>query len=358
MGTIIKADELIKALKTGISKARDAQTLISCKKGKVSLVFKSASIVYSVIIDGEGKSFSDIEVDAQNLNKLIASYSGKDVTISVDGHEFTVKCGRSKIKIPCSPYDGFHSDHVEEAVSDGSTFSGWIKNHPLNSAASLKKAIQSIKDNVTKTELVVEAEWGKTDLLKVKLVDQFHGILAVVKLPKVPMKEKVRICIPLSSFIHLLDMSGDLYVDSTKVIIKEPTQSLECKFIAASAFGSIDDMVKLIKSVESPLKFSAKDLHTVVKKINSISESDDSISIRQEKKYLMVTASTSKAEVIESIEVEGSLASAFKLSPKNLLDISSCLIGDVSLGDEGHTIIFKSKKGDIAINGAIVKMEV
>ncbi len=362
MGTIIKADDLITAIKTGLSKVKDATASISSEKGKVRIVFKGSAVTYSHSIAGEGKSFPAYELDIANLNKLIASHASSDIDLSVDGNEFTIKRGRSKIKVPCSSHDSFMSDSTDEAITNdvetSDMFRGWVKNHPLKSAASLKRAIQSIKDNVTKTELIVEAEWGKSDFLKVKIVDQFHGILAVVKLAEVPMKKKVRICVPLSSFINLLDMTGDLYVDPTKVIVKNDDSYLECRFIAGSAFGTIDDMMKIFKSIDTTLTTSAKELNAVVKKISSVSEADDSITLRYHKKNLQLESATSKAEILEVIEAEGKLANSFKLSPKNLLDITSCLVGSVAIGDEGHSVVFKSKKDDISINAAIVKMEV
>jgi hypothetical protein len=116
-------------------------------------------------------------------------------------------------------------------------------------------------------------------------------------------------------------------------------------------------MYKIIKEVKDTVTLDSKEFHSVVKKITAVSEADDSISIRQNKKYLMIESSTSKADVVEAIEADGVLATSFQLSPKNLLDIASCLVGSVSIGDKDNSVIFKSKKGDISINAAIVKME-
>ena len=361
MGITVSSEAFLTVLKTGLSKVKDSSTSIAASKKGLTVRFAGSAVTYQVIMEGEGKSFSDTEFDATNLSRLIATWKG-EIEINVDGPELTVKRGRSIVTVPCAPSASFMSEdetegNVEVEEEDKSFFRGWIKNHPLNSATSLKRALQSIKDNVTKTELVVEAEWGKTDLLKVQMIDQFHGILAYVKLPEVPQKKKVRIRIPMSAFLQLLDVTGDLYVDNSKVMIKDGNQALTCRFIANAAFGSIDDMVELVSGAKADIVVDGKELHSIVKRATAISEQDDVIVLSSKKKNFIVECATMKASVKEVIDGDGSLAKPVSLSPKNLQDITSCLEGKVSLSDMGHSIVFKSKKGDIQIHGAVVKRE-
>lgn len=364
MAITVEADVFLTAIKSGLgklAKVKDAAYSISARKGKLVLLFAGSSIRYERSLPCEGK-LERVAFDATLLYRMASNFKGP-LSIEVDSTDLIVKHGkRSTLKIPANVSDYDYGD-ASASVSDASTveegmFSGWLKKHPLTNAAALRKALSSIKDNVTpETELVVDLEWGGgSDILKVKIVDQFHGILAYVKL-KESMKKRVNIRLPISSFLLLLDIDGEMYVDGSKVLIRNEEQSLQCKFIAGSAFGSIDDMVNLIGQAKPQITVPSKDFLNIVKRVVTISEQDDYLSLSANGKRLLMEAKTTKASISEAIATKGELSSV-ALSPKNLQDIALCLTGDVSLTDSGAAIIFKSAKDDIVINGALVKMEV
>ena len=358
MGIIVKSEELNDLFKTGLAKVKDSQTIIQFNKGELTVTFSGTSVRYQRKIAGEGKSLPALEFDAALLMKLINTYKG-DIEISLDNAELKVKRGRSSVKVACVKSNMFMSidDTSDEGITtEDGLFNGWVQKHPLNSAISLRKALQSIRDNIAKTELVVEAEWGKSDLLKVKIVDQFHGIMAYVKLEEKPSKNKVRIRVPLSSFLLMLDVQGDLYVDSSRVLIKNSEHTLECRFVSGAAFGTIDDMTKLVEDTKPQLTCDGKELNAIVKRITSIAESDDTIRVAMAKDKLVVEASTVKATIREVLKSDGTLQNEAILPPKNLNDITSCLSGKVSIGEAGRSLIFKSTVKDITIHGALVKM--
>lgn len=357
----IPASDFLQAIKTGIAKVKDLSTVLYLEKGKLHLVFQGPAVRYSTSIKVVGDDFPPVELDIQGLYRLISTYVN-DLTLTMDNNYIQIKSGRSRVRVPCSIVSGFSPTSTEvseeELEAEDGVFRGLLKNHPLKNAGNLnlKKSLQAIKDNVTKAELVVEAAWGKSKFLKIKLVDQFHGILAVISLPEVPLKQTVSIRIPLSSFLNLLDIEGDLYVDGSKVVVKNKRESLECRFIQGSVFGTIEDMENICNQPKKYAIVGGKSLHDIVKKVASISENDDYISFSTKKENLVLSADTSKAEIIESISIEGKL-DGFKLSPKNLLDITTTMAGHVQIADIGHSVIFKSALGDLQMNAAIVKME-
>lgn len=362
MAITVEADVFLTAVKIGLAKVKDAACSISARKGKLVLLFAGSSVRYERNIACEGK-LDKVAFNAALLHRMASGFKGP-ITLDMEGNDLTVKHGkRSTLKIPSEGSDYDYGDASDDDVAEAPAveegmFAGWLKKHPLTNAASLRKALSSIKDNITpKTELVVDIEWGeKSDILKVKIVDQFHGILAYVKL-KQTFKKKVSIRLPISSFLLLLDMDGELYVDGGKVIIRNDEHSLSCRFIAGSAFGSIADMVSLINQAEPQITVPSKEFLNVIKRAVTISEQDDYLSLSADGKQLLVESKTTKASISEAIAAKGKLGNV-ALSPKNLQDIAMCLTGDVSLTDIGETIIFKSAKDDIVINGALVKMEI
>ncbi|QIG70311.1 hypothetical protein EVB87_211 [Rhizobium phage RHph_N28_1] len=361
MGIIVSSEEFRAALKIGLAKVKDPITSVAIRKGKLTLSFTGASVNYQKTIEcGEGK-LEPTAFDASLLSKLATPFSG-ELDLSVDGPDLKLfKKGRSKVTVPCAPFATGYSDdgdaeNVEAVEDDPTLFKGWIEKHPLHHIYSLKSALKAIKDNITKTELVVEAEWGVNKLLRLKITDQFHGLLIIANLPEIPHKKKVRIRLPLSSFLLLTDITGDLFVDAGQAIIKDESQVLTCRFLAGAAFGSIDDMQTLVSQAKSETQVDAKELHNVVSRIAAIAEQDDMVNVSSNGKKLTVGAEMTKAAVKDFLPSKGELG-AFALPPKNFQDVTTCLSGMVSISDLGNSVIFKARKGEVVIYGAVVKVE-
>lgn len=362
MGIIVSSEEFRAALKTGLAKVKEPITSIAVRKEKLTLSFTGASVNYQkTIACGDGK-IEPTAFDAALLSKFVASFEG-DMDISVDGPDLKLfRKGRSKVTVPCAPFATGYTDdgdaaNVADVEDDPTLFKGWIKQHPLHHIYSLKSALKAIKDNITKTELVVEAEWGGNKMLRLKITDQFHGLLIIANLPEVPIKQKVRIRLPLSSFLLLTDITGDLFVDAGHAIIKDETQVLTCRFLAGASFGSIDDMQSLVSQAKTEIQVDAKELHGVVSRISSIAEQDDMIVLSTKGKKITVAAELTKAAIKEFLPSNGEIEGSIALPPKNFQDITTCMSGMLTLSDLGNSVIFKSRKAEVVIYGAVVKVE-
>lgn len=359
MAITLNSEDFLPAVKTGLAKVRDAIVSIEAAQSILHLKFNGISIKYHIDIACSKGNLTAASFDAALLVKTLTAKSG-ELSISQDGPELKFKLGRTSVKLGSN--SELSGAEIEEGTTgevpfSSDTFTGWTKKHPLYSALSLKRSLQAIKDNIAKTELVVEAEWGKDDILKVKLVDQFHGILCIVKLPSIPTRRHVYIRLPLSSFLLLMDIKGDLYIDSTKVIVKDNAQVLECAFIASNSYGTIADMMQMV-GVKSQVTCDAKELIQAVKQLTSITEQDDAIQFSAKEKSLALSTQAVKGSLRTSLSVKGKLASTFSLPPKNLQDIVSCMAKTVQLTDIGPNVIFTSISDDITVHGALRKLEV
>lgn len=353
----LNSENFLQAVKTGIAKVKDASVSISAEASKLNLNFIGSSVQYQTYLTCSKGNLAATSFDAALLLKIVNTKS-QDIVISQDGPELKFKAGRTIVKLSSSPYvvDDLESRVESDIPVSTDTFTGWTKKHPLYSAISLKRSLQAIKDNITKSELVVEAQWGGDNLLKVKLVDQFHGILCVVKLDNIPTKKSVHIRLPLSSFLLMMDIKGDLYIDHSKVIVKDDDQTLTCFFVAATSFGSIEDMLSIVK-VKAQMTCEAKELIQAVKQVISITEPDDAINFAAKEGKLTIAAQAVKGSMRTSIKATGKFNSSFSLPPKNLQDIVSCLSKTAHISDIGTSLVLSSVNEDITVHGALVKLE-
>lgn len=361
MGIIVKSEQFIAVVSLGLSKVTAGVTTLAAKDGYLQLTFSNAAVRYQKrIACGEGK-IAEVAFDAVMLKKLFTDTSG-DAEISVNGPELIVKRGRSNCKVQCiaaSTMSEFAESENDDTAADAegvdpNIFQGWLKKHPLSHLVAYKKNLTAIRDNLTKEELVVEAEWGEDVNLILKIADQFHGIIVYVTLPEIPAKKRVRIRLPLNSFLLLLDITGKLYVDAKKAMITDDTQTLSCKFIVGSSFGSIDEMAGLINKFDPKVEAEAKDFLSICKRVTAICEDDDTVTLHTKNKHLIVAASTEKAAVREALMATGSI-DKMTLSPKNLFDLANVMAGTVKFDATETALLMRCKRGDAVVYGAMVK---
>lgn len=357
MGLIIESAELSSCLKIGLAKVKDATATMVASKNILTLYFNGAAVRYAHRISYKGdKGFTERAFDAPLLQKLVSAFKG-ETEISVTTSQIIFK-NRSTVKITSQVPEYVASEDDDVKTNGENAIAGKVKNHPLWTTSTLKTALKAIKDNVAKTELLVEAKWGgESKTLDVMVTDAFHGVLCTVVLDEPPVtKKEVVIRLPLSSFLLLIDMRGDLYMDENKIEVKGDNFDFMFSFLSGSAFASIEDMRILTKQADQ-VKTDGGSLVIAAKKAAEITEDDDTLEIYTKKEKLYIVCETERASIKEVISCHGSFKHRMKLSPKNFLDIlAGTGSSDVTMAMTADNLIIRTS-GKTSIAGAMVRYE-
>lgn len=352
----VDGKEFQTVLKVGLSKVKGARCSLSATKKSLTLYFNNETIQYRYKMQAIGESTVEQAFEGALLYKLVQTFKG-ELQLDVTSSTLYVKHGRSKVSVPTMPPVDTMLDEAP-IEKESSTFKGWITNHPLYRAELVKKSLQSIQDNITSSELLVEALWGdNSNTLKIMVTDQFHGLLATVSDKEVYTDKAIRINLPLSSFLLMMDIRGDLYIGHNYVEVKSENARLRCTYLANEGVASIEEFESVGK-IKPQIYVDQQDTLDVLKKVIAFSEEDDVVSFHCKKNLFYIGMESTRGSVKEGIECNGSIDEC-RVSPKNTVDIFAGLSkGKVGLAtNQGNLVVFYEaldKNKSVSIVGASV----
>ena len=358
---VVDSKEFQAVMKLGLSKVKGAECSLSASKKYLTLHFNNPTVQFQYKIDSRGESLHEYSFDGVLLQTLTNNFKD-EMEIEAGGSYLLLKNKRSKVTLPTlPPSEQMYTEDSSKDATKIKGFSGSITDHPLHQAETIKKSLQSIKDNISGTDLVVEAQWGgKQDFLKIMVVDQFHGLLANLENKQEVKGNFVKIHLPLTSLLLLMDLRGDLYVGETYIEVKSERSKLRCAYLSGEGVASIEEFETLMNAGAS-VYVQQTEVLAAMKKVIKLAEPDDSLTMYAKKTILYVGIETSKGSIKEGIECRG-VMDKVNLSPKNALDIFAGIYkGEVGMTvANGNLLVYSSltdKERNVSLFGATVLME-
>ena len=359
----VDIQKLNTALLTGkriLSSAKDKQTSLMVYENNLILKFVSTNFIYShkiPLIDGS--SLEEFFYDHEILVKITTSKTG-DVKISEKNGKLKILSKSVQAELNATELKSSLTVDISELwKKEGSK----IDISPITSnSTNLKKILQSIRDHVTKSELVARASW-KDSNLSVMLADSFHGIIMKSKLED--NKGASEISLPVSAFILVVEISPNLYVSDTFCVAMSKTEYLKSVLIETSNSQITFDMFEEIIKQPKPTSFivSNNNLGTALKSVSSIAEESVAATLETDftKKSISLTAKSNAGTVKEKFMISDIKGKDFNVSlnQSNLADLLSCMGNsyEIAKSKNSDVLILESTLMGVKISGALLASE-
>jgi hypothetical protein len=358
---IQKLNHALLAGKRIISSAKEKQTSLMVVENNLILKFVSNNFVYAHKIELQsGDKLDEFFYDHEILARITNNKTGS-VTLQEKNQKLKISSKSVQAELNANELKStLNVEFSELWKKEGSK----IDISPITkNSTSLKKILQSIKDHVTKSELVARASWKKSDL-SVMLADSFHGIIMKSKLEE-PAKTGSEISLPVSAFIMVIEISPALYINETFCVSMSKTEYLKSTLIETSnsqiTFDMFENLVNLPKHTSCVVSNNA--LGNALKSVSSIAEESVAATLETDltKKVVSLTAKSTAGSVKEKFTVSDIKGKDFSVSlnQNNLQDILSCVGSSYELSrtKTSDILVLESVQMGVKISGALLASE-